>query len=479
MKLIHMNKKVLFAVFALFLTTVGLGMAFSNSILSESAYRALIGDQFLSSFSPENLLVLSALISFLTASIIFLSFYHDNISFPLALSLLFLFSPAILSNLAVADSFYNLISAFVMSIGIFIFKKYENHLRFASIIFFIASIIIYSNHLAFSYQNLFLVGMTLPLAMLSLSYMETFSNSNSKQELAVLAFGFVLAFVFPGISLIILTYSASSGFEKISNTKNPPMFWAVVVFFLVLMLSFLNSDSSLIGGASIAFAISLLFYFMFFIMSVEIASYRNAVIFFFILLSVLSSSFVLSQSLSNRASGDLIFTYMSSKSVDGNIGLFAFENSYKYYSGKDAVILTPEDLLASNKLDADYVIIDSTTLYEMYDNSSIVFRFDSSGFTADSPQSVLFINSKQILATTLSSDFNSVDADAMIQDSRTGSVKSVSFTKLRALSRSIPLTDKRNILVNIDNLGESNLFNLLYKNQQLFATNTTLLVKAV
>ncbi len=468
-----MEKNNIIVIAILFLLAFGIYLAFSNSILSDKTYGELLRDKTMNDLGPVNILLVALSLSFLTAVITYLALYEkENPSISFLVSILFLLSPVVLNTITVGYSFYDVAAAFLLSLGLFIYKKTGSPIKFASFLFFIAAFLISLPYFVPSVSNLTLVGMLLPLAALSLAKSE--KNYLDESLLAFIA-GAVFSFFSPGIAIIFLAFAADAGLASINQTKNQHLFWSAFAFVLVLSLAFLNPESTLTSALSLAVGFSILSYFLFFLFAMDMDKYKSFFMFALLALSAIGSSFVLGSALDQRATPSLVNAYQFSKTLEGKAGLIGFPNTYNYYSGKSGVLLQPEELVSERQLPVDYVILDSNGLYNMYGNSSIVFRFDSFNPTTGNPGTVLFRNSRQIAVTSLSPDMKNAMSDATVQDISNGVTRRVSFPKLKSFSKTLSLTDKNNLLINIENLGSSNLYNLLFRNQEVFNNNGTMI----
>ncbi|MDO8554369.1 MAG: hypothetical protein Q7S22_06170 [Candidatus Micrarchaeota archaeon] len=476
-----MNKNNLPVIAILLLLTVGLYLGFSNSILSDKTYGTLINDETLSSLGLDNLFPITIILVFLTAVILYFAIAQkENTINSLLVVLLFLFSPLVLTNLAVVYSFYGVLAASLLSIALLVYKKLDAPMKYLALVPVVIALIISLPSFAFSISNITTVGILLPLSILALAHMEKqaiVEKHTIHESIIVLVLGLVFALFSPGISIILLAFAASEGLAVINKSNHQNIFWSAFAFMLILSMALLNPDSTLVSALSLAIGFSILAYFLFFLYTADMEKYKLFFVFSLVILSAISSSLILSSLLEQRASPSLIEAYKFSKTLDGQFGIIDFPNTYAYYSGKNAVILNAENLVSEKPLTVDYAIIDVNGIYKLYGNSSIVFRFDSMSAVNGNPNSALFRNNQQIAVTSLSTDLKSAITDAVIQDNVNGATKRISFLKIRSFTKSLTLSDPRNLLINVENIGSSNLFNLLFRNDKLFDNNMTMIVE--
>jgi hypothetical protein len=311
------------------------------------------------------------------------------------------------------------------------------------------------------------LGLILPLSFLFLVFEDL-----RKKDLLVAFFVVLLLTPFsPSFSLVVLSFYAALGFTYLLKTQAKTDGWLALCFFVAFYLGLLVSNLTtfvIVGGGVVILA-----YFFF---SLRIITPRTATVFSLFFIAALASSITFVRLESDKTqmpSKELISMFQSA--IDGDVGVLEFPNAFKFYAGKEAKMITREDLLSNKSLDVDYLIFSTDSLYRIFENSSIVLKF----FAPINPEknygyNAVFGNRGHELYVSLSSDYSILPEPQPILTSLSSTyTKKIAFSKLKPFSSSLPLIDRKNVLINLEQLTNTELYNILIRCDVVNENNTT------
>lgn len=472
---------------AVILIVIGIYLAFSSEGISESGYNELILSMAFLKILGElsTIKIFSVVISVLSSVILYLSLtkYSENKTVSFLVTLLFLLSPLFLFNLSFFISFATIISIFLFSLSLAITVFADKNLRYVALLPTILGILLLYPTINFgglSITSVFTtfgsLGFLLPLSFLPFLFADLRKNELIIPFIASL----ILAPLFPAISLVSFSFYAVIGLAHLlkhnENTeKTEPL---LVLSFLIVLYLGIELISTSLSFILVAAAAAV---FIYFLLSLQILPKKTAMtmLVFLIIALAYSTDFVrITKNSPALPSSELIALFKSTASMEDNVAILEFPNAFKFYNNKEAKLITLEQLMANGTIDAGYFAMSADSLYMVFENKSSVLKFIGVG---ENKKNIMVFGNKAYalsLAVSPAPDYSILaEPSPILFELKSGYKRSVPFSKLRSFSSSLSVIDERNVIINLESLTDSAIYNLLLNCEIVQEGNTTKLFK--
>lgn len=475
------DKRVLM-VALLLLFCVSLSVMFSGYGISESGYAQLIGSaSFLSSLGPSALKILALLSAFVSASILFLAVagigkeHKEHLVAAATVPILFIFSQAVSSNLSFVSSPLMTISVPLLILGIAILFS-GSKLRLAGLIPLALGLAASYQYASLSPDFGTLAQFPVILVFASVSVGEYLSHPERKILPSLVSFILGLAalpFIAP-LSLALLSYSAASSvphlFSKPGRDTMLIFIFSAVFFPSLMVFAPLSSFIAAAGVMVLAFFIFSLYYFE----PGKLAYYLSMLA---IVLSFSMFYFGPGVSQAKVADGATIaaFSYAGSNGVP--LAITDFPNTYRFYAKSEPIIVNGTGLLAKSAFRYSYVYFGTQSVPDSFAQYPVAFRYISTVKEQDSSLTAVFTGGPFLIAVPINS-LGVITGDGRVYGISTGEfVKQVPFTKLKKLSDSVPLEDRRSVLISLDGYEDSQLYLLMLSGTTAFEKDGSRIIR--
>lgn len=472
---------------AIILLPLGIYAAFSHEGIAEGGYGELLGSagflRILGEVSFIKIISLATIV--ISALLLYLSLSKLSKERALAflVTVLFIFSPIVTFNIAASLSFSVVLSLFLFSLSLTILAFAETekwHRNLAALPVAIALFLLWPtiNLTALSVNGALaaigLVGFLFPLSFIFLAFEELRKKGNVLPFVA----GVITVPFFPSFSLIALSFCTLNGMGYLLKNRDKLEGWLYLSFFIVLYLGITVSSAItqlILGAAALAG-------FMYFLFSLQIILPKTASVAFVFMTILLASSTTLMRLEKDAAptpSAELINMFKSAKELEGNVGIIEFPNAFKFYTGKEATFVAQDKLISNESLDAAYLVLSTDSLYRVFENRSVALKFLGMARMEKVDYAVFGNKAYLLYAAVSSSPEHSILAEPQptLIDLKSNYKKGVPFSKLRLFNPSLSSLDSNNILINIEPITDTTLYNILIKCDVVSETNTTRLFK--
>ena len=428
------------------LILVPLGFFLLSPGMSDTGYGELIENPFLGDFGAEAAKVL-ILIAVIAGGLLFYKAEKDeNMSFIVALFILL--SPYLVLNTTLSSSPLSAISFLLLAIAYFVARRVN---VYAAVVPLIIALVIW-HPIEPSLSNIMAVGLILPLSALVFI-------KRKKEAVGSFVIGAIVSAFSPVYGLALLAFAGNKALDQFSKNLNDKKFWFLGVFAIVLYLLIPSEAEGVFQTIFAAAGVTGLFYLVLSLYKFDGSKFLYIALAFLLALSFGNSFMEYHLNVVSIPSEDSIEAFKILSDKDGNVGIMEFENTFKFYSGKEGVMLNAGELIESKNLGIDYIVLSSPGLYKKFENRSVVFAFGGGG--DDNGKLIgMFVNRNYVLYTELTEDLEPT-GDGTIQDRKSGFTIDVPFTKLRKFNEELPLNDPNNLLINTQNIEESNLYTIL------------------
>lgn len=458
----------------LFLLVFSVYFAFSGPAIAEAGYKELlslkIGSQYL-----DFVKLAIPLLAFASSALLFRTAAPDSFRVPFIVSILFILSPIMFSNISYAHSLVTAAVIFLASASCFLFFRYQGQAaRGAAII-----LLVISAYLAYTYPDSSFslakikdAGLLLPLSALSFALIIK-DRINASVVLFIL--GAAVLLFLPSIALVFLAFAALHALDILSKEFDNMLFWAVFVLFLTFYLFFNPTAGNLLNAIGVSLAFSLISYFL-----LPLFKLSNAITPFSVFLVVLGFAngiFLLNQAdFGIPAWEELeVFSYAASLPA-GTFGVLDHQHSFEYYTQKKPLLLNADDMLENRSLGIDYAVLSAGGLEKAMGPRPVFFRLfsvsaDNGRYSAD------FVNRNYLLRIALSQDSSIIDDAVLFDLSKNGQGRTVSFPKLKPFNSNTNLLEG-GAIINTESILDTNLYNLLFVNPVLYEAKGIKLARA-
>lgn len=279
--------------------------------------------------------------------------------------------------------------------------------------------------------------------------------------------GLIALFFAPGIGIVLIVFSAAKGIGLFENMewKNKAI---IIVFALFAFQERYAGDGvTALAGAIFIAIIAYIF--------VSIHSINNkeacALVLFFIVYEIFMA--INTVGTAETVQSNEITVFMAAKKINGSFGVFANENAFIYYAGKNASVLKPSALLKTNATIPDFMVVSNTVLDKVYAQNPIFFAYKSI-WKDENQEIAIFLNSRYVLYMDVKGEEIMIK-DAELIDKQTGERRSVMFTKIKKLLNS-SFRNADNRMICMDGIEESTLYSLLFHSNLIFEQNGTKII---
>lgn len=460
----------------LVLLPVALYFSFSSGEIADTGYTELIKLKSLLGNQSVDLVKILIILSTIVSTI--LIFYGMNLkdinSFFVAL--LFLLSPAISINLIHGYSFTTALSVLFVSIAFYLFFSYKKPVKYLALFpFIIAVFITYSfQGFSFSFQNISDIGLVFPISTLPLLFMY---KGKIDETVFIFIIGIVSAFFSLPIAIISLSFSALKSTEYFFKNFDDKKVWLILTFFIGFYILFDPITLNITHNLSAALAISVIAYFL---LSLFDLSHKKYVTFFMIFMFSLGFTnlyLAIQNSSLDIPNSEDVNSFKFVASLQGSTGILAYPHAFEYYTDKKPVMLDSKQLLSNKELDLEYIALSSDKLFDVLSSSSITFRLVSLERFNDGNYIAQFLSGDTLLRLQLSSDFEIMGDGVLIDLTTNSQGRTVSFPKLKLFNQNESIISANNVIINTENIIDSNVYNLLFRKQSIYSGVSTKLIK--
>ncbi|MDD5337033.1 MAG: hypothetical protein PHS02_00960 [Candidatus ainarchaeum sp.] len=283
------------------------------------------------------------------------------------------------------------------------------------------------------------------------------------------ALGVLLIPFAPGFSAVLLALAAASGMRILEH--EPYGDKALVLAVLIFSFQGFYSKDALAAVVSALF-VAALFYVAISLHNVKPRDVY-ALVLLFLAFEALTSVYLLNQARAQSLSQDEIALFSSLRGAQGSYGVLDYPKAFQYFSGKQSVLLNSSQLLKKNASLPGYVVYTKRAFTKAYSSQPILFSFYAVGTDNSGGQVALFANSRYALYMRLSQS-EIAPEDAQLLNLQTGEGSIIPFTKIKQLSR-LPYNDSSNLMVDVQDIGDTTLYGLLFNSGASFEKNATVI----
>ncbi|MFA5077149.1 MAG: hypothetical protein WC488_01855 [Candidatus Micrarchaeia archaeon] len=273
----------------------------------------------------------------------------------------------------------------------------------------------------------------------------------------------------PGISAILLALSSAQGIKIVESEPYGDKA-LVLAAFLFCMQGFYSGDA-------LAAVVSALFIAALFYVAISLHNVKPrdvyALALLFVAFGALTSFYSITQAGAQSLSSGELALFASLAQPQGTYGVLDYPKAFQYLSGKEPVLLNSTQLLKKNASLPDSIIFSRRAFTRAYSGSPIFFTYYATGSDASGGEVALFTSSYYALYMRVSQS-ELAPEDAQLVDLRTGEGAMVPFTKIRQLTQ-LPYSDPSNLMVNVQDISETPLYDLLFRYGAYFGENATVI----
>jgi len=438
------------------LILIPLGFFLLSPGMSDAGYSELVENPFLGDFGAEAVSAF-VLVAVMAAGLLFYKAEkEENMSFIVALFILL--SPYLVLNVTLSSSPLSAISFLLLAMAYFVARKVN---VYAAVVPLIIAVIIW-HPIEPSLNNIMAVGLILPLSALVLIKKE-------KEAVGGFIVGVIISVFSPVYGLAVLAFSGNRALDQFSKNLNDKKFWFLGVFAIVLYLLIPSEAEGVFQTVLAAAGVTGLFYLVLSLYKFDGNRYLYIALAFLLALSFGNSFVEYHLNIVSIPSEDSIEAFKILSGKGGEVGIMEFSNAFRFYSGKEGMMLNAGELIENKSLGVDYIVLSSTGLYKKFENRSIVFSYGGGGLNDQGRLIGMFVNRNYVLYTELTGDLEPT-GDGTIQDRKSGLTINVPFTKLRKFNEELPLNNPNNLLINTQNIDGSNLY-LILTSEPLYQEN--------
>lgn len=458
--------------FSLIILPLALFLAFDEPALPDSAYAMLLGDETLQTIGIENLKMLALASLIVSLILVYWTFSEQLAGWTIAI--LLALSPGVISNTVFLISPRENFVLVLSIVAIAIFHKMKGYQKMLLLLPLAAVIYLLLPHAAAPsidaiISNMLGMGMLLPLALLTLLLVK------EKEEPGIywLLAGVVLATVSYSLGLAAVILAAARGLQAWLKKPEQTVWVSGIVATTALYLLSLTSQEYLMI-AIVAIGAGILAHLVLSLYKLQY-SYSGLAIISLILINLMVTQITVEKQEAEIPSTEMLEAFEVLASQQGEVTMLKFNNSFTYYTGKEALQTTGRALLGEEPLETEYFLFSTQGLMEALAHTSRVFVFVQKEVAPEGTQ-ILFINEKYALVAQVSSDEKEV-VNAVMFDRVSGQQASVPFTKLRPLDNDQPLTQQGSLLIHTDGIEESLLYDIVTGEEYIYQNDGVYVVK--
>ncbi len=274
----------------------------------------------------------------------------------------------------------------------------------------------------------------------------------------------------PGVSAFFLALAAGRGIGILEGAHAEK-----VIVFAVALFAFQTAYSG--DAAYAAAAAALIGILAYIVLSLHRPEKEEvySLLLLFLAAGVLAMLYSLNAADARIVPASEIQAFAAAKEISGTIGVFANPGAVAYYSGKNAVLLNASALLKKDVELPESVLFSSGSLDSAYGGKPLFFSYRTTLKYREGDVAV-FTNSRYALYMGIGADGELVVDDALLEDMQTSERSEIAFTKIKRLF-SGSFLESTNRMVNMQELGESGLYSILFGSETVFEGNGTKIVK--
>lgn len=326
-------------------------------------------------------------------------------------------------------------------------------------------------------------NLILPFAIVALLSSLLRIGKNSSTDIIspiLVGFGLILLAFAPGISLVLLAFSAAKGIEALENMRQKEIYFVIVVFIFIFQLSY---SGDIVAAFAISVLIGIIAHILVSIHSLNTSDISAFIFFLFIfgIIGATNSIYQAQMLVPMESELQLWKGYVHEmQGIEvGQFGVFDYPNAFAYYSGKNPIVLNGTALLKKDVVlsNITHVVISTRALDKIYSEKPIFFFYlRTINASADTnSETVIFRNNRYALQIHSRANEFLIE-DGQIYDLKTGESTSVLFTKLKSLYN-ITYKNDSNRMVNIQGIEGSALHSLLFNSKVIYRENGAMIVK--
>ncbi|MFH2106461.1 MAG: hypothetical protein ABII22_04320 [Candidatus Micrarchaeota archaeon] len=445
-------KKHAFPVILLILFCTGIYLAFGGGPISDHAYGELLeyttkGYMHLLNLDVSMVRFAVLFFTFISSILVYFSFKENQ---KVAILAAMLFMSANVPNMVFINSIMQPLIMLIASLGFALFYlNKKSTTRYLSVLLFLAAVFL--AYPSFTYElSYHEVGLLLPLAVLGIFMAE---------ELVFLAVGIAFLYLYPQISMVVFAFTGAAALQKFFNDfQNKKMWLVFLLAFFISVFSFELVQSNIILGA----VVGAMLYGVLYLYEFKVEGLKTAFIAALLLSSVLIGlNSAYASGMRNPSSGH-IELYKSFGPQSAYV--LAFPNSFEYYTGAKANLLTRENLLSNKSASGMAVIASSEDLFQLFKDDPIVFYFYGFSKKPDGQYVAVFFNPTYVLQVPSDPNLGFTD-DAYIFDPQTGkTISTVISPRLKLFNKKDELSQGI-LLINTEDVRGTVLYNMLFNSQ--------------